>query len=155
LPPPTNQRTPPPHPHPTPNAIRSKGDVYVHAELHGASSTVIRNNDPSKPIPPITLQQAGCACVCRSRAWDQKVVTSAYWVHHHQVSKAAPTGEYLPTGSFMIRGRKNYLPPQPLVFGFGFMFKVRGEGASVFGLQWGAGVVCTLLLLSPPRPLAT
>ncbi|KIY94935.1 hypothetical protein MNEG_13027 [Monoraphidium neglectum] len=104
-----------------------KGDAYVHAELHGASSTVVRNNDPSKPLPPLTLQQAGCACVCRSRAWDQKVVTSAYWVHHHQVSKAAPTGEYLPTGSFMIRGKKNYLPPQPLVFGFGFMFKSRGS----------------------------
>lgn len=29
-----------------------------------------------------------------------------------QVSKTAPTGEYLVTGSFMIRGRKNYLPPQ-------------------------------------------
>eukprot|EP00877_Chromochloris_zofingiensis_P000091 jgi/Chrzof1/10082/Cz04g26130.t1 len=101
-----------------------KGDVYVHAELHGASSTIVRNNDPAAPIPPLTLQQAGCACVCRSRAWDQKVVTSAYWVHHHQVSKAAPTGEYLPTGSFMIRGKKNYLPPQPLVFGFGFIFKL-------------------------------
>jgi predicted ribosome quality control (RQC) complex YloA/Tae2 family protein len=63
----------------------SKGDVYVHAELHGASSTVIRNNDAAKPVPPLTLQQAGCACVCRSRAWEQKVVTSAYWVHHHQV----------------------------------------------------------------------
>lgn len=162
----------------------------MHAELHGASSTVVRNNDATRPVPPLTLQQAGCACVCRSRAWDQKVVTSAYWVHHHQasargvpeggcsfraafrgvvwavvccwlgglacpwsklglglglqspthppalpsprptppppcqVSKTAPTGEYLPTGSFMIRGRKNYLPPQPLVFGFGFMFKV-------------------------------
>jgi len=31
------------------------------------------------------------------------------------VSKTAPTGEYLPTGSFMIRGRKNFLPPHPLV----------------------------------------
>lgn len=29
-----------------------------------------------------------------------------------QVSKTAPTGEYLTTGSFMIRGKKNYLPPQ-------------------------------------------
>lgn len=67
------------------NRCRRKGDAYVHAELHGASSTVVRNNDPSKPLPPLTLQQAGCACVCRSRAWDQKVVTSAYWVHHHQV----------------------------------------------------------------------
>lgn len=43
-----------------------------------------------------------------------------------QVSKTAPTGEYLVTGSFMIRGRKNYLPPQ-----------VSGEVlGSVVGGQW-------------------
>jgi hypothetical protein len=42
----------------------------------------------------------------------------------NQVSKAAPTGEYLPTGSFMIRGKKNFLPPQGLVMGLGFMFKL-------------------------------
>lgn len=170
-------------------------DVYVHAELHGASSTIIRNHDPSRPVPPLTLQQAGCACVCRSKAWDAKLVTSAWWVYHHQVraggnglaqsmghgrltprqnctdrkfnywlwelsllhvvcnscqcvqlvhvqdgywfppfllspivnyqvSKTAPTGEYLPTGSFMIRGKKNFLPPQGLVMGLGFMFKL-------------------------------
>jgi predicted ribosome quality control (RQC) complex YloA/Tae2 family protein len=63
-------------------------DIYVHAELHGASSTIIRNHDPSKPVPPLTLQQAGCACVCRSRAWDSKVVTSAWWVYDHQVRGA-------------------------------------------------------------------
>lgn len=40
-----------------------------------------------------------------------------------QVSKTAPTGEFLPTGSFMIRGKKNFLPPQPLIMGFGLMFK--------------------------------
>ncbi|KXZ50631.1 hypothetical protein GPECTOR_15g315 [Gonium pectorale] len=100
-----------------------KGDVYVHAELHGASSTIVKNPQPEQPVPPLTLQQAGAACVCRSRAWDSKIVTSAWWVHHHQVSKTAPTGEYLTTGSFMIRGKKNFLPPQPLVMGFGFLFK--------------------------------
>ena len=41
-----------------------------------------------------------------------------------QVSKTAPTGEYLPTGSFMIRGRKNFLPPQQLVMGMAFLFKL-------------------------------
>ena len=50
--------------------------------------------------------------MCRSQAWSAKVVTSAWWVHPDQVSKAPPTGEYLVSGSFMIRGRKNYLPPQ-------------------------------------------
>jgi len=44
--------------------------------------------------------------VCRSAAWDAKVITSAWWVYASQVSKTAPTGEYLTTGSFMIRGKK-------------------------------------------------
>ena len=51
-------------------------------------------------------------------------MTSAWWVHSHQVSKTAPTGEYLSTGSFMVRGKKNYLPPCQLVMGFGVLFKL-------------------------------
>ena len=43
--------------------------------------------------------------ICHSAAWDAKVVTSAWWVNHDQVSKTAPSGEYLTTGSFMIRGQ--------------------------------------------------
>ncbi|KAJ4871179.1 zinc knuckle (CCHC-type) family protein [Raphanus sativus] len=81
----------------------SKGDLYVHAELHGASSTVIKNHKPEQSVPPLTLNQAGCFTVCHSQAWDSKIVTSAWWVYPHQVSKTAPTGEYLTVGSFMIR----------------------------------------------------
>lgn len=102
----------------------SKGDLYVHAELHGASSTVIKNHKPENPVPPLTLNQAGCFTVCHSKAWDSKIVTSAWWVYPHQVSKTAPTGEYLTVGSFMIRGKKNFLPPQPLVMGFGMLFRL-------------------------------
>ena len=40
------------------------------------------------------------------------------------MSKSAPTGEYLSTGSFMIRGKKNFLPPNPLVMGFGLLFRL-------------------------------
>jgi len=105
-----------------------KADAYVHADLHGASTTIVKNNDPSSPIPPLTLIEAGQACVCRSAAWDAKIVTAAWWVRPDQVSKTAPTGEYLTTGSFMIRGRKNYLPPQPLVMGLGWLFKLE-EGS--------------------------
>ena len=108
----------------------TKGDVYVHADLHGASSTIIKNSNPTAPIPPLTLSQAGQACVSRSAAWDAKVVTSAYWVYPDQVSKTAPTGEYLTTGSFMIRGRKNYLPPQPLVMGVAWLFKLEEESVA-------------------------
>ncbi|XP_039993054.1 nuclear export mediator factor Nemf-like [Xiphias gladius] len=105
------------------------GDVYVHADLHGATSCVIKN--PSgDPIPPRTLTEAGTMAVCYSAAWDAKIITSAWWVHHHQVSKTAPTGEYLTTGSFMIRGKKNFLPPSYLIMGFGFLFKVDEQSVS-------------------------
>ncbi|XP_041903245.1 nuclear export mediator factor NEMF isoform X2 [Corvus kubaryi] len=99
------------------------GDIYVHADLHGATSCVIKN--PSgEPIPPRTLTEAGTMALCYSAAWDARVVTSAWWVTHSQVSKTAPTGEYLTTGSFMIRGKKNFLPPSYLMMGFSFLFKV-------------------------------
>ncbi|XP_015281094.1 PREDICTED: nuclear export mediator factor NEMF [Gekko japonicus] len=98
------------------------GDIYVHADLHGATSCVIKN-PTGTPIPPRTLMEAGTMALCYSAAWEARVVTSAWWVYHHQVSKTAPTGEYLTTGSFMIRGKKNFLPPSYLMMGFSFLFK--------------------------------
>ncbi|KAK3587746.1 hypothetical protein CHS0354_042701 [Potamilus streckersoni] len=99
------------------------GDLYVHADLHGASSCIIKN-PTGESVPPKTLNEAGTMAICNSAAWDAKVVTSAWWVYHDQVSKTAPSGEYLTTGSFMIRGKKNYLPPSYLVYGFAIMFKL-------------------------------
>lgn len=72
-------------------------DIYVHADIHGASSVVVKN--PSgQPVPPKSLNEAGTMAICYSVAWEAKVVTSAWWVHANQVSKTAPTGEYLTTG---------------------------------------------------------
>ncbi|KAG5320622.1 NEMF factor, partial [Acromyrmex heyeri] len=99
------------------------GDLYVHADLTGASSVVIKN--PSgNPVPPKSLAEAGTMAVAYSIAWDSKVIASAWWVHHDQVSKSAPTGEYLTTGSFMIRGKKNYLTHSQLIMGLGIMFRL-------------------------------
>uniref|UniRef100_UPI00358FD816 ribosome quality control complex subunit NEMF isoform X2 n=1 Tax=Myxine glutinosa TaxID=7769 RepID=UPI00358FD816 len=99
------------------------GDLYLHADVHGATSCVLKN-DTGNPVPPRTLTEAGTFSVCHSAAWEARVVVSAWWVHHDQVSKTAPTGEYLTTGSFMVRGKKNYLPPSYLIMGYGFLFKV-------------------------------
>jgi len=58
--------------------------------------------------------------------WTAKCQRELSWVGLllWQVSKTAPSGEYLPTGSFMIRGKKNFLPPHPLVMGLSFLFKL-------------------------------
>ena len=98
-------------------------DIYVHAEIQGASSVLIKNPGGGE-VPPKTLLEAGTMAISYSVAWDAKVVTSAYWVKADQVSKTAPTGEYLTTGSFMIRGKKNFLPPCHLVLGLSFLFKL-------------------------------
>lgn len=38
-------------------------DIYVHADIHGASSVVIKN--PSgQPVPPKTLNEAGTMAIC-------------------------------------------------------------------------------------------
>jgi predicted ribosome quality control (RQC) complex YloA/Tae2 family protein len=106
-----------------------KGDIYVHADLHGAASVVIKNAiaTPDAPIPPSTLSQAGSLSVCTSTAWDSKAVMAAWWVNADQVSKTAPTGEYLITGGFMINGKKNFLPPAQLLLGFAVAFQISDD----------------------------
>ena len=106
-----------------------KGDIYLHADLHGAATIVVKNNPktPDAPIPPSTLSQAGTLAVASSNAWDSKAGMSAWWVNADQVSKSAPTGEFLPTGSFMVHGRKNFLPPAQLILGFGVLFLISEE----------------------------
>lgn len=38
-------------------------DIYVHADVHGASSVVIKN-PTGQPVPPKTLNEAGTMAIC-------------------------------------------------------------------------------------------
>lgn len=108
----------------------SRGDIFVHADLEGATPIVVKNRAGSAdaPISPSTLSQAGNLCVATSTAWDSKAVMSAWWAHAHQVSKIAENGSgIMPTGVFQIKGEKNFLAPSQLVLGFGIMFQVSQE----------------------------
>ena len=108
------------------------GDAYLHADVHGAASCVLRakqrrmKNGKVKTLPlsDQALREAGSFTICRSSAWNSRMVTSAWWVEPHQVSKTAPTGEYLTVGSFMIRGKKNFLPPSQLEMGLAVVFRL-------------------------------
>nr|CDS30676.1 protein of unknown function DUF814 [Hymenolepis microstoma] len=117
-------------------------DIYVHADVHGASSVIVKarhlqpyekpimgdTEELSMPQPPLrTLIEAGQMAVALSNAWSAKIITNAWWVRHDQVSKTAPSGEYLTTGSFVIRGRKNMLPQCHLTYGIGILFKLADD----------------------------
>ena len=51
----------------------------------------------------------------------------AYWVFAHQVSKSAQTGEYLPPGSFMVRGKRNFIQPTRLELGLCLLYRIKPE----------------------------
>lgn len=98
-----------------------KNDLFLHSELHGAAVCILKN--PSGlPVPFVSLHEAATFEMCHSPCWDNKVMTSVYWVYAHQVSKTPPTGMFISTGSFIIRGKRNFINPQKLELGFGLIF---------------------------------
>ncbi|MDH7516979.1 MAG: ribosome rescue protein RqcH [Candidatus Thermoplasmatota archaeon] len=88
-----------------------EGDRYAHADVHGAPSCVIKSrnvNDELVPISDKTLEEACLFASVYSRAWKQFAEAQAYWVNPEQVSKTPESGEFLPRGAFVIRGKRNY-----------------------------------------------
>jgi len=88
-----------------------ENDIYVHADVHGAPSCIIKAHDlDGKPlkISEGTIKEACQFAVSYSKAWGQFTVCDAYWVYPWQVSKSSEAGMYLPLGAFMIRGKRNY-----------------------------------------------
>ena len=88
-----------------------ENDRYAHADIHGAPSVVIKSADISGneiPISDKTLEEACIFAASYSRAWKQFAEAQAYWVLPEQVSKTAESGEFVPHGAFIIRGKRNY-----------------------------------------------
>jgi predicted ribosome quality control (RQC) complex YloA/Tae2 family protein len=83
-------------------------DLVMHAEAHGAPFFVVKTKGVQPK--PETLREMAQACVSYSRLWKEGIRSGdAYWVRPEQVTKAAPAGEYLVKGAFMIRGTRNYV----------------------------------------------
>jgi predicted ribosome quality control (RQC) complex YloA/Tae2 family protein len=97
-----------------------EGDAYAHADLHGAPSVVIKRQ--AGPIPESTLKEACSFALAYSKAWAAGLASgSAYWTTPDQVSKTPQTGEYLPKGAFIVRGRKNFYHDIPMELAIGWI----------------------------------
>ena len=83
-------------------------DIYLHADIHGATSTVIKLGGRS--LNDTILKESGEFAASFSSAWSKGFTTQdVFWVHPDQVSKTPEPGEFLPKGSFVIRGNRNYI----------------------------------------------
>lgn len=88
-----------------------EGDRYVHADIHGAPSCVVKSKNimgNKIPISQKTLDETCIFAASYSKAWKQFGEAQVYWVLPEQVSKTPQSGEFLPKGAFVIRGKRNY-----------------------------------------------
>jgi len=93
-------------------------DIFLHAEIHGGPVVIIKTE--GKAPGEETIYEAGQLAAAFSRAWEAGFASiDVYWVYGSQVSKKAPSGEYLSRGAFMVYGSRNYLRNIPLEWGVG------------------------------------
>ncbi len=103
-------------------------DRYVHADIHGAPSVIVKHPPPgSPPVGESTMLEACQWGVCFSKAWRAGLASaSAFWVSADQVSKAGASGEFVPRGAWVIHGTKQILKDLPTELAIGTI-ELEGE----------------------------
>jgi predicted ribosome quality control (RQC) complex YloA/Tae2 family protein len=102
-------------------------DIVFHAEVHGSPFFIIKNAAAFATTKEGTidssLHQVAQATISFSRAWKDGLSSAdAYWVLPQQVKRGAPTGQFLPKGSFVIEGKRSYLKGVELRLAIGIMY---------------------------------
>jgi predicted ribosome quality control (RQC) complex YloA/Tae2 family protein len=87
-----------------------KEDLVFHTDMAGSPFFVIKNGQDASEI---TINETAQAVAVYSKAWKLGHATAdVFYVKPEQVSKEAQSGEYMSKGSFMVRGKTNYLYPK-------------------------------------------
>jgi predicted ribosome quality control (RQC) complex YloA/Tae2 family protein len=85
-------------------------DIVFHADIHGSPFFILKDARQASSEVSSSLMEVAQATVSFSRAWKDGLSSAdAYWVEPSQIKKGAPTGQFLPKGSFVIEGRRNYI----------------------------------------------
>ncbi|GAV29602.1 hypothetical protein PMKS-003103 [Pichia membranifaciens] len=102
-------------------------DLLVSNDLENALKVFVKNPYKNKDIPPTTFMQAGIFSLSSTRAWENKMVISPWYVQGKDVSKKDFDGTILPSGLLNVSKEKNYLPPCQMVMGAGLLFVADNE----------------------------
>ncbi|MEM3705477.1 MAG: ribosome rescue protein RqcH [Candidatus Bathyarchaeia archaeon] len=93
-------------------------DIVFHADILGAPFAIIKTE--GKTPSPQSLKEAAEFAAAHSRGWREGFATvDVYWVKPEQISKTAPSGEYVPRGAFIISGKRNWMRKTTLKIAIG------------------------------------
>ena len=96
-----------------------KNDKIFHGDIFGSPFFILKD---AEHAPDTSMNEIAHATVCFSRAWREGLYgVSAYWIHPDQVKKSAPSGEFLPKGSFTIEGQRNFIKSETLRLAVGII----------------------------------
>lgn len=102
-----------------------KNDRVFHGDIFGSPFFILKD---CQDAPASSMNEVANATVCFSRAWREGMYgLSAYWVNPWQVKKSAPSGQFLPKGSFTIEGQRNYIGASSLRLAVGIMRQEDGH----------------------------
>lgn len=85
-----------------------KDDIVFHTDMAGSPFFVIKTE--GRQPGEATLRETADATLTFSKAWALGLASAeVFYVKPEQVTKEAMSGEYLKKGSFMIKGKTNYV----------------------------------------------
>jgi predicted ribosome quality control (RQC) complex YloA/Tae2 family protein len=98
-----------------------KGDKVFHAEIVGSPFFILKDSTDETLS---SMTEVAQATVCFSRAWREGLYgLNAYWVKPEQVKTAAPTGQFIAKGSFVIEGSRGFIQVSNLQLAVGIYQK--------------------------------
>ena len=84
-----------------------KDDKVFHAEIVGSPFFILKNSSVSTAA---SIMETAQATVCFSRAWREGLYgLNSYWVNPDQIKTAAPSGQFIAKGSFIVDGQRNFV----------------------------------------------
>lgn len=91
----------------------SKNDLVFHTDMAGSPFVVIKRDEeivPQQELTSLSIEEAASFTLIHSKLWKNGLSSgNVFWVRPEQVSKEANQGEFMAKGSFMIRGKTNYV----------------------------------------------
>ncbi len=128
-------------------------DTVFHTDIVGSPFFILKDGSTAGET---SVQEAAHAVAGFSRAWTSGLSSAdAYWVNATQVKLAAPSGMYLPRGSFLIEGEKHMVKGLPIAVALGVMFQAGAPvvfgGAPTAVEKWSHAFA----VLAPERVKAT
>src|SRR5713226_2838393 len=97
-----------------------KNDRVFHAEIVGSPFFILKSETDKMS----SVTEVAQATVCFSRAWREGLYgLNAYWVKPNQIKTAAPSGQFIAKGSFVIEGTRNFVQVSTLQLAVGLFQK--------------------------------